>query len=129
IYFSYNSGKEIQAITDSNKQIFFRDEAVPPYHWVRAAFSYLYRPGYATTHELRLGFNHYSISENLLATQPDFLDGRRRMSIPEIMYKFKYNNTNNRNYPATGWEIESDVEQKGLGLIKNFNQIQWYAHL
>ncbi len=126
---SYNTGKEIQAITDSNKQVFYRDEMRNPYEWWRAEFSYLYRPGYATIHELRLGFNHYNISQQLFEMQPNFLSGRRSLSIPEIMYKFRFNNTNDRNYPTNGWMIESFVEQKGLGLLKDFSQMQLYAHV
>ena len=61
--------------------------------------------------------------------QPDFLNGKRKMNIPVLMYRFKFNNTNDRNYPIQGWEIETFLENKGLGLVKGFSQSQIYAHV
>ena len=125
---AYNTGKEIHSATDSNKQVFYRDENRNPYRWLRAEFSYLYRPHYATIHELRLSFHHYALGNKMFADQSAYLGGRQNMSIPEIMYRYKYNNTNDRNYPTEGWEIDSYIEQKGLGMVKNFDQWQWYLH-
>lgn len=126
---AYNTGKEIHAATDSNRQVFYRDETMNPYRWLRAEFSYLYRPGYAAIHELRLGFHHYQLSNRMFEDMPDYLGGRKQMSIPEIMYRYKFNNTDDRNYPILGWQIESYIDQKGWGLVKGFNQWQAYLHL
>ncbi len=126
---AYNTGKEIQSRTDSNKQVFYRDESKNPYRWFRAEFSYLYRPKYASIHEVRLSFHHYALTNKMFADEQKYLGGRQRMSIPEIMYRYRYNNTNDRNYPTNGWEIDTYLDQKGWGLVKDFNQIQWYLHV
>ena len=126
---SFNTGKEIQAQTDSNKQIFYRNEQVNPYRWFRGEFSYLYRPKYAAIHELRLAYHHYTITSQMFAEQSNFLGGRTKMGIPEIRYRYKFNNTDDRNYPIHGWEVESFLEHKGMGLVKNFTQTQLYTHV
>lgn len=126
---AYNTGKEIHAETDKNRQIFYRDESMNPYRWLRAEFSYLYRPQYAATHEVRLAFHHYALSERMMIDMPNYLDGRSELSIPEIMYRYRYNNTDDRNYPIDGWEIDAFADQKGWGLVKGFNQWQVYLHL
>ena len=126
---AYNTGKEIQSRTDSNKQIFYRDENRNPYRWFRAEFSYMYRPKYASIHELRLSFHHYALTDKMFADEFKYLGGRQKMSIPEIMYRYRYNNTDDRNYPISGWEVDTYLDQKGWGLVKNFNQAQWYLHV
>jgi outer membrane protein assembly factor BamA len=65
----------------------------------------------------------------MFALQSDYLGGRQKMSIPEIMYRYRYNNTNDRNYPTDGWEIDSYLDHKGLGLVKDFDHWQLYLHL
>ncbi len=124
-----NTGKEIHSGTDSNRQVFFRDESENPYRWLRAEFAYLYRPNYAATHELRFSFYHLGLSDSMMRDVPEFLGGRTKINIPEIRYRYQYNNTDDRNYPTSGWEIDGFAEQKGLGLVKDFNQWQAYLHL
>jgi len=126
---AYNTGKEIHSETDSNRQVFYRDESMNPYRWLRAEFSYLFRPDYAATHELRFAFHHYDLSHQMMIDMPNYLGGRQNMSIPEIMYRYRYNNTDDRNYPMEGWEIDAYADQKGWGLVKDFNQWQVYLHL
>ncbi len=124
----YHTGKEIQVQTDSNKQVFFRDENTNPYRSLRAELSFMYRPRYASIHELKFSFMHYSITEAMFNEQPKFLMGGRSMNIPEIQYRFRFNNTNDRNYPLRGWEIDAIAEHKGFGLTKGFQQSQLYFH-
>lgn len=126
---SFNTGKEIHSGTDSNKQVFYRDENKNPYRWFRGEFSYLYRPKYAAVHELRIAYQHYMLSNIMFAEQSNYLGGRRRMGIPEIRYRYKFNNTDDRNYPMAGWQLESFIEHKGMGLVKGFMQTQLYAHV
>lgn len=123
-----NTGKEIHSETDSNRQVFYRDELVNPYRWLRGEFSYLYRPGYATTHEVRLAFHHIGLSEQMMVDMPNYLGGRTKINIPEIMYHYHLNNTDDRNYPIHGWEVDAFAEQKGWGLVKDFTQWQVYVH-
>jgi hypothetical protein len=61
--------------------------------------------------------------------QPDFIKGRKKLSFPELRYRYKFNNCDDRNYPIDGWEIECLMQHKGLGLVKDFNQWQIYSHL
>lgn len=126
---AYNTGKEVQSRTDSNKQVFYRDENRNPYRWLRAEFSYLFRPRYAAIHELRLSFHHYALTDKMFATESQYLGGRQQMNIPEIMYRYRYNNTDDRNYPTKGWEIDTYLDHKGFGLVKGFSQTQLYLHI
>lgn len=126
---SFNTGKEIHSGTDSNKQVFYRDENINPYHWFRGEFSYLFRPKYAAIHELRLAYHRYKLADKMFAESSDYLGGRQQMGIPEIMYRYKFNNADDRNYPMDGWELDGFIEHKGMGLVKDFMQTQVYAHV
>ncbi len=126
---SYNTGKEIHLGTDSNKQVFYRNETQNPFRWYRLELSHLYRPGYAGIHETRLGFNHYTVTDSLLNEQPNYLGGRSKLSYFELYYKFKYDITDDRNYAEHGWELQFDASKKGLGIFNELNQTSFYAHI
>jgi len=127
---SYNTGKETQTQTDSNKQVFHRIESENPFRWYRAQLSWLFRPAYYGVHELGLGLHHWTITDSLINEQPAFLGmGKNEMSYLEFFYKFKYNNTDDRNYPEQGLEFEFMASQKGLGVFNDVSQLQFYNHI
>jgi outer membrane protein assembly factor BamA len=126
---SYNTGKEIHLATDSNKQVFYRNETQNPFQRFRLELSHLYRPRYAAMHETRLGFNHYSVTDSLMYEQPNFLGGKNKISYFELWYQFKYELTDDRNYAENGWELEFSASKKGLGIFNDINQTSFYTHI
>ena len=123
---SYSTGREVNYKTDKNKQQFFTSDHYPIQHF-QARLSTTYRKAYATTHELRLSFNRYTITSALLDANRDFLGGKSRLSYLELKYDFKFNNTDTRVYPTHGLDLGVYVSKKGLGFDKDVNQLLIYS--
>lgn len=122
---TYQTGREINFKTDSNKIKFFhRDEY--PYRNFQTEFTYTYRPAYAWIHEVNLNYNYLSITEELFNKNPDFFHGKKKLNFFELKYTLRFNNTDVRVYPIHGLETKIQVSKKGLGFDKDVNQFILY---
>lgn len=127
--FEFETGREIHARTERNKQVFYRNETENPYRYIKLDVRHLYRPGYASTHATGLAFYHFDISDSLFGFQPDFLGGRKSMNYFELNYEYNYQLTDNRMYPEIGWEVQLKATKKGLGIFNQISQSSIYLHL
>ncbi|MBP6456007.1 MAG: hypothetical protein KA275_04685 [Chitinophagaceae bacterium] len=119
---AFNTGREIQNETKNNKQFFFTDTKIYPYQNYKIEAAWTYRPAYALTHEIVLGFNDWKISKKLFQETPHFLGGTQSLSYFELRYKINYNKTDSRIYPFNGINVTSIIAQKGLSKNKEMNQ-------
>lgn len=131
---TFETGREISFITDSNKLQFFRNENYP-YKRFQVALHYTYRRAYAAIHEFRIGFHNYSISSDLYQANPRYFDHKTQMRFLQLDYILKYNNTDIRIYPLRGSDIKFIISKKGLGLDQDLNRLDlqtqssWYYKL
>ena len=123
---TYQTGREINFETDSNKLKFFRSDEYP-YRSFQTELTYTYRPAYAFTHEVNLSYNYLRITQALYNKNPDFLNYKKLINYFELKYTLKYNNTDIRIYPINGIETKFQISKKGLGLDKDINQFIIYG--
>ncbi len=126
ISMTYQTGREINYATDSNKLVFFRSDEYP-YRYFQTELTYTYRPAYALIHEFNLSYNYMNITQALYNKSPDFLNYKKRINFFELKYTLKYNNTDIRIYPINGIETKLLITKKGLGLDKDINQFSAYG--
>jgi outer membrane protein assembly factor BamA len=126
---TYQTGREINYATDSNKLLFYASNLYP-YKRFQTELTYTFRPGYAFTHEVNLSFNNYTISPELYLKNPNYLGlARKKVNYLELKYQLKYNNTNIRIFPTKGIDLQAFVSRKGLAMDKDISQSIAYAEL
>lgn len=118
---TYETGREINFITDQNKLYFFRSEHYP-YQRFKSKLAYTYRNRYAAIHEANISYHFISISKPLYELSPGFLGGLTRVNFFELNYIFRFNNTDIRLYPINGIELKTVFSKKGLVVDKDVNQ-------
>lgn len=120
--------REIAYVTKNNKQEFYRDFKNYMLRRFDAAVWYTYRPKYATTHRLKLTWQHYWISRKIAALNPEFL-GQSHTEVNNLWlsYKLTWNRVDNWNYPLTGQRLTATLDEKFL-MPENKFQTGIYLH-
>ncbi|MFT4063070.1 MAG: hypothetical protein QM642_12025 [Edaphocola sp.] len=121
--------REIPYMTYANKLRFLRSSDNFMLRRIDAAIWYTYRPAYATTHELRLAYHHYWISDTIALLNPTYLgnDGLTQQDVLHFTYRFEYNGVDNWNYPLRGKRFIGTFDQK-LALAGGYGQTSLYLH-
>ncbi|NBC82168.1 MAG: BamA/TamA family outer membrane protein [Bacteroidetes bacterium] len=96
---------------------------------------YNYRQNLYTSHNFRIGYLDYNISDTILSLNPDYLEtGLVDAKFPTISYAFTWDKRNSVFYPTSGFHTLSRA--KHVGLINNetnfwqFNQeLSFYKQL
>jgi outer membrane protein assembly factor BamA len=116
----YSTQKELNFITEDNKQVFVRKDNV-----VRESFrveaTYSYRPDVRQRHYFRVSYNQEHIDDTILMLNPVYYPTLRTTArFIDFNYQFKYYNTDYIPYPSRGWMLEANLYsrliQKNLGL-------------
>ncbi|MBZ0098932.1 MAG: hypothetical protein K8F30_07595, partial [Taibaiella sp.] len=89
--------------TDSNKWQFART----PGSYITSAFeasgSYIYRPAYASRHQVELRYRRQEVDDTVLLLNPNyFLDGKKQQQLMELVYRYELNKVDNWNYSMQG---------------------------
>jgi outer membrane protein assembly factor BamA len=119
---SFSTGRETSFQTDSNKLLFLFSEVFPQQR-IHAKINYTYRKGYASTHEIQLGYTKYNISKALFDKNPNYLNGETQLKFFELNYIYRYNNTDIRIYPLKGYDVKLIVSKTGLGVDRALNRL------
>ena len=83
-----------------------------------------YRPALWSKHKLRLSYNDFSVSDSILALNPDFfLDGANRQQFFTLNYNFLYDQRDLKRYPLNGYYVEVDLLKEGLGIFNQINSL------
>ena len=123
--FSYLQNKELNYTTLNNKQQFFKDDNNFLRQQLYAGLMYSYRRGSVERHYVKVGYQAESIADTVLALNPDYyLDGRQKVSFPEIKYTYNNYDLNYIPYPTRGKIIELEFTKRGFN--KNMNLWQLY---
>ncbi len=110
---SISSNREINYVTDSNRQKFVKD----PNQFLVSQFSvdmgYSYRPAIKTRHNFRISYNDYRVKDTVLFLHPNFFpEGLKRVRIPDINYNVQYFNVDYQPYPLKGFSGEAYLYQR-----------------
>ncbi len=119
---------EIDYNTVNNKLVFFGEVN----NFVRKNMFFTltatYRPGYKILNSFYLSYNHFDYADTLLALNPSFAYGQSDFSYLSLRYNFKVDYRDYKAYPLSGYYLECDFHQFGLGIFKSgVNYFSAYA--
>lgn len=124
------SNRELNYLTKSDKQEFYKDEESFVYRRFRTTLGLSCRPGLRITHRLWFSYQHNQIAD-IVAQElnPDFfLDGRSQQRYLSLSYNYSYDTRDQRPYPLKGELITFNAEKDGLGLVsKDRNALTFQA--
>ena len=133
--FSFNQNRQINVMTDSNRQKFFpvdnkSIDAEIVRRQVRFDLGYSYRPDIYSGHAVRLVIADEKNSDTIAKLNPNyFLGGRTRQVFPELSYSYAYTNVDSVAYPLRGVAYNFSLTQRGLGMSKGMNLWQLDARI
>lgn len=127
IGFSFSQNRQVNHLTDFNKQIFFpesNDNNILGIlkQQVKVDLGYSFRPDIYNRHNVRLSFFDEKVNDTIVKLNPDyFLNGKTRQTFPELAYNYSYTNVDTVAYPLRGVMLGFGLTQKGLGLSRGMN--------
>jgi outer membrane protein assembly factor BamA len=116
----YSTQKELNFITEDNKQVFVRKESVIRENF-RIEATYSYRPDVRQRHYFRTSYNREHIHDTILLLNPKYFPSSRTSAqFVDFNYQYKYYNVDYIPYPTRGWMLEANLYsrliQKNLDL-------------
>ncbi|MGC4035323.1 MAG: POTRA domain-containing protein [Chitinophagaceae bacterium] len=107
--------REINYITDNNKQLFFKDPSQFIGSFFRAYGELTYRRAIKTRHRIGIAFNQQNISDTINKLNPAYFKfNKSSIRYPEIYYVMSYYDQDYIPYPTRGYAAEVTVNKKGL---------------
>jgi outer membrane protein assembly factor BamA len=103
-----------------HKYLNFRNDIGYARRQAYARILFTYRPGIHNQHFFSLGYENNRFADTLIKLNPEM--GFNRSSEYQMIrlgYKLKHDYRDSRPYPLHGHYFELQVEQRGLGLLKN----------
>lgn len=121
---SYSRNREINYISDRNKQQFFRQD-----DFLRRQFAlgvtYTYRKAIATKHQVILNYYNESVNDSVAILNPDYLGGgRTEMGYLELAYRFNYIVADSWQYPLVGQSLQAEVSKAGIGQLSGLDYVR-----
>lgn len=124
-YLSYSMSREVNYITQGNKQLFFRDEDNFVDIRFKSEFALQFRPKLRIFHDFIFSFNQDRISEAIFKElNPNFFSNKAGIQrFFTIAYKFTSEQTDIKAYPLLGYRIIAELEKNGLGIFDDRNAL------
>ncbi|MCO5238669.1 MAG: hypothetical protein M9904_01315 [Chitinophagaceae bacterium] len=118
--FQFSENKEINYITDNNKQVFYKDLSRFVTKRMRIGMGYSYRTGYIRKHNIKLSYNVNAINDSVYDRNPAYFGkDRKKITYPELSYQYQNFNVNYIPYPLKGFQWEFSLLKRGLN--RNMN--------
>lgn len=122
---AFSRNREINYASDSNKQLFSRQE-----DFVRRQFmislNYTYRRAINTRHQVALSFYHEAVGDTVAVLNPDYFgNGRKRMDYLELVYRLRYVKADSWQYPLKGTTFDGEVAKAGIGPLNGLNYVKF----
>jgi hypothetical protein len=111
--FSLGKKKEVNYITQKNKQLFFKyGEFIHSYF--RSSIDITYRRAIKTIHTFTLGYYHEDIADTVYQLNPKYATRNKNITYPEIAYKVSHFDVDFIPYPTKGYMGEVSLSKKGF---------------
>lgn len=122
---SYSRNREINYISDGNKQQFFKQD-----DFLRRQFllglTYTYRKAISTRHQLVLNYYNESVNDSVVLKNPDYLgNGKKDMNYLELAYRFHYIQADSWQYPLKGLLVSGEVSKVGIGPLSGLDYLKF----
>ncbi len=129
--FGYRRNREVNYLSNGNRQEFYRDEDKFVYTRLGGALGLHWRPRQYASHNVYLGYHRNHI-DSVIARElnPDFfLHGREYQRFFDLTYSFDYDKRDIRAYAWKGYRIGGKLQKDGLGIYGDRNGLTaefWY---
>lgn len=122
---SYSRNREINYVSDANKQQFFRQD-----DFLRRQFqlglTYSYRKAINTRHQVSLTYNTESVNDSVVILNPDYLgNGRKDINYLELAYRVNYIQADSWQYPLKGTMLQGEVSKAGIGPLSGLDFVKF----
>lgn len=113
--FQFSQNREINYITEDNKQLFYKDANRFVTEKMRIGMGYSYRTGYIRKHNVKLSFNAIKINDSVYHHNPAYLgENVKEITYPELLYQYQNFNVNYIPYPLKGFQWEFSFLKRGF---------------
>ena len=116
--------REVNISTDSNKQVFFKDENsfVRRFFSVRAEANY--RPAINTKHKFGIAYTQERVSDTVIKQNPAyFTNESTTLRFPELYYRMTFFDVDYIPYPTTGYAADVYISKRGFNQSMNLWQL------
>lgn len=121
----WTTNEEVVYAIEGNKEVFGREGGRKLLNRFRLVLGLDYRPRLFTHHFLKIGYLSNTIDSVVtLWNQDYFLNGATAQRFLTASYEYTFNNARTVFYPMTGDQIKFGVTDEGLGLAKNYHNLQ-----
>lgn len=118
--FSYREQDEITIGTRENRRIFYLEPGKPGRTEQIYSAEINFRPGLFVRYSGNLAYVNTAIRDSLSVLRPDYLaNGKAEISYLKLAFSMQVEKRDNRAYPLNGYFIQTDISQRGLGLINS----------
>lgn len=116
--YSFRQRREQNYNTINNQQLFYNDEERFVYRRAQASINFNFRRKLYVSHNLRLGYRNESIADTVAQhLNPEFFGGgRSSQQFFQLVYRYRNDRRDVRNYPWKGYFIEASLAKDGLGI-------------
>ena len=119
--FSINHQNEVNVRTVNNYPVYIRGPENPAQIRGNAYFRYMFRPKHYSLHNLRIDYNHFTISDLIAEINPNYLGGGMTSTdYFTLLYVFSYDFRDSKIYPLEGFYVRLNAKQTGLGFVSSF---------
>lgn len=111
--FAYSRNREVNYLTDSSKQRFFKNEDEFLIRQFRVDLAYTYRPAIKTRSIFRLSYNDIQIQDTVRKLNPEFFSAAAtRIRFPDFTYVIQYFNVDYIPYPLKGFSGDAQFYKR-----------------
>lgn len=115
IDFQFSQDKEMNYITENNKQVFYKDESRFVTGKLRVGLGYSYRTGYIRRHNVKLSYNTNKINDSVYKLNPGYYGNDiKEVKYPELNYQYQYFNVNYIPFPLKGFQWDFSFLKRGI---------------
>ena len=119
--FSINHQNEVNVRTVNNYPVYIQGPENPAQIRGNAYFRYMFRPKHYSLHNLRIDYNHFTISDLIAEINPNYLGGGMTSTdYFTLLYVFSYDFRDSKIYPLEGFYVRLNAKQTGLGFVSSF---------
>ncbi len=112
---------EVNVSTINNRPVYMQTIEKPAQIRSNFYLRYIFRRKHYTTHNLRMDYNHFTITDLVAEVNPNYLGGgATSTNFYSILYEFDYDFRDSKVYPLEGFLVKLTAKQTGMGIVPSF---------
>lgn len=123
----FGGNHEVPYMSDSCKQVFFKDKEDYVQKNIFGTFSAALRKGFYVQHTFQLNYNDYNFADTLFALNPE-LAPEKHIQYLTFYYQFKCDHRDYKSYPLNGYYFDVELSKNGFGILKDESVHQDFLH-